>query len=226
MIEQVADEVVAYDLQTKEAHCLKAVAAFVFSNADGRTTVAEITARAEKGLATPTTEAEIIDAVQQLEQIGLLTSPLIVRNGNGLAVEDDDGLSRRQMMRRMGIAGAVTVGATPLITSIVAPTAAMALSGIPTGCTGCGKNNDCLSTHCCQSNPGKQCHQSCCVGKDNSCHISGCTCTGGTTPGATCVAGGSCPGGGQCLCNCTVCLSDCSVVTCPPGSSKCCTQGC
>ncbi|MCA1645963.1 MAG: PqqD family protein [Chloroflexi bacterium] len=201
LIEHVEDETVVYDLKTKEAHCLKAIAAYVFRNADGHASIADIAARAENDLGASVSEHDVADAISQLEQIGLVVTPLIVRNGNDLAVEDDDGLSRRQMMRRIGIAGAVTVGASPLITSIVAPTAAMALSGLPTGCTGCGKNHDCLSGHCCQTVAGKSCNQSCCVGANNSCHITasnGCTVQIADTGCATCPCAACPTGSGPC----------------------------
>ena len=158
---------------SKHAHCLKPLAALVFDCSDGRTTAGEIARTAEQRLGFGVTEADVADAVSQLGSLGLLQTPLVVLpgvEGNG------NGVSRREMLRRVGFAGAAAATATTLVTSIVAPTPAMAASGIPSGCSGCVDNHACISNHCCQSNPGKQCDQSCCVGLNNSCHVTGCRC--------------------------------------------------
>jgi hypothetical protein len=213
-------------LGDKHAHCLRALAAAVFNHCDGKSALAEIAARAESELGTAVSESDVRDAISQLEASGLLDVPLRVR----------DGLSRRDAMKRFAFAGATAAFAGPLITSIAAPSSASAAgSGIPIGCTGCGKNSDCVSNHCCQSNPGKQCNESCCVGMNNSCHITGCVCVGGSNPGTDCSACGNnctiCTGGGTCQCTCTVCVSDtgcgqCPCSQCPGGSSPCCSSTC
>lgn len=200
-IESVGDETVVYDTESKEAHCLKPLAAAVFAYADGNHTAVEIAELAAVRLAAEIDESDVASAVDQLEQSGLLDAPLLVR----------DGVSRREMIRRVSWAGAIVAGSTPLITSIVAPTAAMAAaSTIPTGCTGCGQNKDCASNHCCQSVSGKSCDQSCCVGMDNSCHIS--------SGGVCTVVLSTCP----CICGapgCNLPKGQC----CPPPSTVCCT---
>jgi hypothetical protein len=194
LVELVGEETVIYDLTSKEAHCLKPLAGLVFAAADGRATHDELAERATKELGHPVSGAEVGEAIEQLTDRSLLDVPLAIR----------DGLSRRQVMRRTAFAGAAAFAA-PLITSIVAPTAAMAASGIPTGCTGCGKNSDCLSNHCCQSNAGKQCRQSCCVGANNSCHTTNCV-------------------GTVCDCTVEVAAPGCNDIVCPSGSTKCCTS--
>jgi hypothetical protein len=201
LIESVGDETVIYDLETKQAHCLKALAAAAFTYADGKNTAADIAELASYRLGQPVTEAEVEDAISQLGDCGLLDTALVIH----------DGLSRREAVKRIGaIAGAVA--AAPLITSIIAPTAAMAgNSVIPTGCTGCGQNKDCASNHCCQTVAGKQCLFSCCVGQDNSCHIS--------TAGDCTVQLAGCP----CLCGAPGCSPTPDGTCCPPGSTVCCT---
>jgi hypothetical protein len=188
LVEQVGQEVVIYDTASKEAHCLKGLAAVVFSHADAHPSVADLARTAAAELGEPVTEAQIADAVAQLSQRGLMETPLLVR----------DGLSRRELVRRSAFVGTAAF-ATPLITSIVAPTAAMAASGVPTGCTGCGQNKDCASNHCCQ--PQKDCNdlRGCCVGANNSCQL---------LPGGV---------------GCTVVVAGCGTLACPPGSIKCCT---
>ena len=200
LIESVGDETVIYDKETKEAHCLKPFASVIFAHADGTNTVAELAELATAELNAAYTENDVHQALGQLEASRLLDVPLLVQSG----------ISRRQMVRRIGWAGAAVVGASPLITSIVAPTAAIAgASQIPAGCTGCSQNKDCQSGHCCQSVAGKSCNQTCCVGADNSCHISGSSCTVQLS-GCPCICGA--PGcglpAGQC---------------CPAGTTVCCT---
>jgi hypothetical protein len=222
LIERVGDELVIYNLQDKQAHCLRALAASVFNRCDGKTAVAEIAPRVEADLSTLVTESDVRDAISQLEASGLLETPLRIRNG----------LSRRDAVKRFAYAGAAGALAGPLINSIAAPSTAMALSNIPTGCTGCGANKDCASNHCCQTNAGKQCNQSCCVASDNSCHFTN-VCSGGSNAGGTCTSNANCPGG-TCILTCTVCASTsgctppgtCPCQTCPPGSNNCCTPTC
>ena len=60
--------------------------------------------------------------------IGLVETPLVVVK---------DGLSRREMVRKSAFAGAVAA-ITPMVMSIAAPSAALAKSGIQSGC-GCGR---------------------------------------------------------------------------------------
>src|SRR4051794_36138143 len=176
LIEPIGDETVIYDTESKEAHCLRPLAAIVFGCCDGRATVGEIASAAHRRLGDPVSDSQVADAITQLERLGLLQTALVVRTGGGLVATSGRGVSRREMLRRVGFAGAATAVGTSLVTSIVAPNA-FAASGIPAGCTGCAKNSDCLSGHCCQSTPGKSCNQTCCAGSRNSCHITGCRCS-------------------------------------------------
>jgi Coenzyme PQQ synthesis protein D (PqqD) len=187
LVETVGDETVVYDSETKEAHCLNPLAAAVFANCDGSTTLDQLAGLASDRIGEPVDEARITEALVQLQERDLLTVP------------SSNGLSRRQMIGKSAAAGGALVGAS-LITTIMAPMASAANTGIPTGCTGCGKNPDCASNHCCQGNPGKECNQGCCVNDNNSCHV--CTVNGVNL--------------------CTVTLPSCDF-PCPPGSVSCCT---
>jgi hypothetical protein len=207
LTEKVGSEIVVYDVEAKQAHCLKGLAASVFANADGKTSAENIAATAEKDLGEHVTFAQVQDAIAQLDAIALLDTPLLVR----------DGLSRREMVKKAGYVGAAAAAASPLITSLVVPSAAFAASSIATGCSGCGKNPDCVSNHCCQSNAGKQCSQGCCVGSNNSCHF--CNCSGNTcqctvTPAEAGID--NCP----CICGTPGCVN---VPCCPSVNELCCT---
>jgi hypothetical protein len=181
LVESVGDETVVYDLDTKEAHCLKSLAAAVFMYADGKRTAADIAELAAYRMGTPVTEAEVADAVTQLESCALLDAgPLLIR----------DGVSRREFGARAAkIAGVMT--ATPLIASVMAPAASAALSQIPTGeCCGhapdtcTGGNPLCESGHCCQNvgGPGHECNACKCVGAKNDCSTNQCGNPAGSCP--------------------------------------------
>jgi hypothetical protein len=184
LVESVGEESVIYDLDTKEAHCLKPLASAVFMYADGSRTISEIAELAAYRLETPVTEADVADAVVQLETCSLLDSgPLAVR----------DGLSRREAMSKFAKIG-VAATATPLIASVIAPAAAVAGSKIPTGeCCGhlpdtcTGGNPKCESGHCCQnlSGPGKECNACKCVGAKNDCSLNQCGNPPGSCPNIT-----------------------------------------
>ena len=192
LIERVGSETVVYDVDAKEAHCLKGLASVVFASADGKTSAEDLAAAAEKALGEPVTYAQIQDAIAQLEECALLDTPLLVR----------DGLSRRELVQKAGYVGAAATVASPLITTLMTPASAFAASSIATGCSGCGKNKDCVSNHCCQDNAGKQCSQGCCVGANNSCHF--CNCVSN-------------------VCDCTVTPADAGIPECP---CICGTAGC
>jgi hypothetical protein len=174
LIESVGDETVIYDVDTKEAHCLKSLAAAVFMYADGSRTASDIAELAAYRMGTPVTEAEVVDAVAQLDSCALLDQgPLVVHNG----------MSRRDALKRFGVvAGVATV--TPLIATVSA-SAAPGDSKIPTGgCCGNTKNGDtctggnplCQSGHCCQNldATAKQCNPCKCVGDKNDCSVDQC----------------------------------------------------
>ena len=210
LTEQVGDELVVYDLESKDVHCLSPLAAAVYEHCDGRTDPARAAELATDRLGRAVTKDEVSAAVAQLEERALLaSSPLVVVN---------DGISRRDLAKKSAKVG-TAVASIPLITSIVAPTAAMAQSQIATGCQGCGMNNDCVSNHCCQSNAGKTCNEGCCVGANNSCHACPADCD--VNPPCFCSVtaaeiGEQCP----CICGAPGCVGPC----CQLGSLCCTTE--
>lgn len=211
LIEQVGDETVVYDLETKDVHCLSPLAAAVFEHCDGRTTPDQAASAASERLGRDVSTDDVLAAVAQLEERSLFHSPMLSLHGNG----NGHGISRRDFARRGALAGAAAFAA-PLITSVAAPTAAMAASGIASGCSGCGKNKDCISDHCCQSNGAKQCNQGCCVEHDNSCHF--CNCVSNK---CQCTVDVSALDSGQCPCTCGT--PGCVNKPCCPQGALCCT---
>lgn len=122
-IDDLPDEVLVYDLERHQAHCLNRGAALVWRCSDGKSTPAEIASRLTVETHAPFSEELVRLALGELEKRHLLDQPATI--SAQFAV-----LSRRQMVRRLGLAAAVAV---PLITSIVAPTAVEAATCIPSG---------------------------------------------------------------------------------------------
>jgi hypothetical protein len=109
LVEAVGDETVIYELDTNVAHALKPLAAAVFNYADGKNTAAEIAELSSYRLATTVTEAEVADAISQLDALSLLDTPELSLI--------ESGMSRRDALKVFGAVGAGTV----LVSSVAAP---------------------------------------------------------------------------------------------------------
>ena len=120
--ERVGDELVVYDSQTSEAHCLHPLAAAVFTAADGHSSPAAIAASVSEQLGDRFDVEHIEMALAELEDRGLVTVPVT------------SGISRRSFMQRSAAVGGVAFAGT-LITSVVAPAYGQAASatGLPGG---------------------------------------------------------------------------------------------
>jgi hypothetical protein len=126
IVTEVADEVLVYDEQRHRAHALNSSAARVWRHCDGRTTVPELATKLQQELPSPVDEQIVWLALKELDRAHLLTERL----PSGLL---DEGLSRRKMLRRVGVSVAAGALLLPAVSSIVAPTPAMAQS--PVACT-------------------------------------------------------------------------------------------
>jgi hypothetical protein len=116
LVVELPDEVLVYDLERDKAHCLNPTAALVWKHCDGCTSVREIARLLEKSLGWSADEDVVWCALNQLERDKLLREPLAPSVGV-------ERISRRELVRRLGKGAAIAI---PLITSIVAPTAAYA----------------------------------------------------------------------------------------------------
>jgi hypothetical protein len=185
LIEHVGDETVVYDLESKHAHCLAPLAARVLELSDGETPVAEIASLATLRLGHDVSEAEVHDALAQLEDRALLDTPLAIR----------DGFSRREAIGKVAFAGATAVFAGSLVTTIAAPALAAGASQLPAGCT-CTNNPDCQSGHCCKAaGSNDKCNNGCCADTNNG---SNCQCVNGVCNSLPTPPAGSCGGAGVC----------------------------
>ncbi|MGI9056302.1 MAG: PqqD family protein [Pyrinomonadaceae bacterium] len=139
VIQEVGGEILVYDLKTNKAICLNQTSALVWQNCDGKKDAMEIAKNIEKELGSNVSEDFVWFAVNQLEKENLL-------------IEKEDkfykfeGLNRRDVIKRIGLASVI---ALPLISTIVAPTAANAQSRVGTG-GACTQSSQCIS-NCCQA---------------------------------------------------------------------------
>lgn len=123
VVDDLPDEVLVYDRNNHQAHCLNRSAALVWRSCDGKSSPSEIARRLTAELDAPFSEDLVLVALNQLENQELLVR--VAATPAQFAV-----LSRRQMVRRLGLATAIAV---PLVTSIVAPRAVEAATCIPSG---------------------------------------------------------------------------------------------
>jgi hypothetical protein len=133
VVKAVGDEMLVYDLARHRAHSLNPVAAAVWRACNGTRDVPALAATAAAGLGHPVAPDAVRLALQDLGRAHLLTTPV-----------EPAGLTRRELMRRLGTAAAV---ALPLVTSVVAPTAAQAQSCRDEGQT-CTSSSQCCGPIC------------------------------------------------------------------------------
>jgi|SRR5882724_1674884 len=140
---EVAGDLLVYDRDSDQAHCLNPTAAMVWARCDGMTTVAEMAQLLEDEMNVSAADEVVWFALEQLRKSRLLQDPF-VRSARM------QRMSRRVLMKRLGITAAVTM---PLVSSIVAPTAVAAATCQPNGTT-CTSNAQCCSSNCANNGRG------------------------------------------------------------------------
>ena len=116
--EQVGDETIVFDGERQEAHSLNRSASIVWQHSNGERSVAELATVLGTELGIEPNESLVEYAVDELARANLLEPGA-----------NSAGVTRRDAVRRLSFAGAVAVG-LPVVLSIVAPTPAMAASGV------------------------------------------------------------------------------------------------
>jgi hypothetical protein len=135
VVKELADEILVYDTTSDKAHCLNRTAALVWGFCDGQTTVDGIVAKLGTESKASVNVNTVSMAIAQLDEINLLTAKIDLNS---------NVLSRRQLMRAIGIGALVAV---PIITSIVAPRAAQASTCVASGGS-CISSAECCSGLC------------------------------------------------------------------------------
>lgn len=137
VVRDLEDEVLIYDLERHRAVCLNRAAALVWKHCDGETGVAALARLLRSEAGTPRAEDAVWLALARLGREGLLQERVHRPSGG-------PGLSRRELMRAVGFAAAASL---PVVTSILAPTAAQAASCLPSGAA-CTAPAECCSGLC------------------------------------------------------------------------------
>jgi hypothetical protein len=140
VVQEFDKEILVYDLNTHKIHSLNQTSAIVYRHCDGRTTFEELKRKNKFS------DDLIHLAIDQLREVNL------IETDNRFA-SPFSGMSRREAIRRVGLASMI---ALPFITSLVAPTAAMAQSsgapGATANCQPCTTDSQCASGNCVSPN--------------------------------------------------------------------------
>ena len=142
VMQHLESEILIYDLKANKAFCLNETSTLVWQACDGNHSISEISQDLSNQLNQPISQDLVWLALDQMKREKLLTN-------SGEVKSSFHGLSRREVIRKVGLASMV---ALPLISSIVAPKAINAQS--TAGCAGLT----------CLANQGFEGESGCCAG--------------------------------------------------------------
>jgi hypothetical protein len=141
---QVDHDTLLYDTTNNQVHSLNRTATAVWECCDGAHSIADIAERLTARDGHVVSGGTVALAVEQLRQAGLLA--------NGASISTPlSGMSRREALRKIGIASVV---AAPMVLSMAAPAAAQAISGGPApvgGVCSLGTPSTCSTSNCLNS---------------------------------------------------------------------------
>jgi hypothetical protein len=179
----VADEVVVYDKKGHHGHCLNRPAAIVWRHLDGQTSMKALVARLRKELDGPADEDTVWLALKELDKAELLE--------DGFELPGAHDVSRREALRRFGVAAAGGAVLLPAITSLVAPPVHAQISAV-----GCPTPDSCVTVSCaggCSCAPTTEQTNVCVI---PTCQFATlCSASSGCPPGQVCTTIGCCPQG-------------------------------
>lgn len=153
VVEEIGEELLLFDRRNQRAHSLNPSAAAVWRACDGTLDLHAIAERCNQG-------AEVVElALQQLDHCELL----LEHSTGRVAGHERRTVSRRAILRRAALTGTALGVSLPMIRSITAPTAALAVgpsSGGTSSCAGgashtlyrsagCSETCQCQSGSCC-----------------------------------------------------------------------------
>jgi hypothetical protein len=133
-VEHLSSETIVYDHRRHRVHCLNRTLAFIWQQCDGHTSPQAIAERLPGALNLPPDQDVVRLALRRLGKADLITDELL---DLGLL----KGPSRRQLISRFAAMGLAGAALTPALTSVVAPTPAMAASGDTYSDPGNGQGN-------------------------------------------------------------------------------------
>lgn len=188
VVQEMENEILIYDLKTNKAFCLNETSAMIYNLCDGKNSVAEINQALNKTLNQPISEDLIWLALDNFKKESLF------EEGEQIEIKFK-GLNRRQVIKKVGLASMVVL---PIVSSIVAPTAAHAASGLAALFAACTTPTDCASNFCTQGPPrccvlgtqGVRGANVCCDGTPANCNSQCCSNTGTISPSPGCAGFG------------------------------------
>jgi hypothetical protein len=133
LIEQLADEMIAYDTTNHKIHCLKSLALVVWQHCDGHTSELEMADIVRQELGVPADERLIQLTLQQLAEAELIEERSCLPTK----------ISRREVARQLAKFGIAATAA--LVATIAAPTPALAATN---NCVSTLSKPDCLQATC------------------------------------------------------------------------------
>lgn len=173
VVQEIEKKLLVYDLRTNQAYCLNETSAMIFQLCDGTKSVAEISHTMSKNLKTPVLEDRIWLALDSFKKEKLLEE-------NQRFSIDFYGLTRRQVIKKIGLASMI---ALPIVSSVVAPSAVLALSCVTSGNPAPGALLACTSIRssscnltCNLNNGGQCCSMQAQASSQVSCSPVDCTC--------------------------------------------------
>ncbi|HUH61478.1 MAG TPA: PqqD family protein [Terracidiphilus sp.] len=119
---KLLEETMVYDQVSHRAHVLNRTVALVWGSANGRNSIDEIAQILHRELGLPADRDIVLLALKELSESGLLQEPVQAETG-------PERLTRRQVAQKLTLAGA-SLALVPLVTSVLAPTPAMAQSSV------------------------------------------------------------------------------------------------
>lgn len=204
LTQTLANELLVYDLHREKVLSLNESTSLVFRECDGTKSIAQISRVLTAEVGATISEDVVWMAVRQLK-----TEHLLELND---AIETPfDGMTRREMVRRVGLAAAI---ALPAIFEVAAPSAAHAQSLVcgPVGNCTFGSTTACICLPI--ALPGSNINPDGCP-----CSTAG-DCSGNCTCQNPCTVG-SCPQGAPCVTDVGDSAFGTCAGTCPPGNNVC-----
>ncbi|NNF00660.1 MAG: PqqD family protein [Pyrinomonadaceae bacterium] len=138
VLQHFGDELLIYDVATNKAVCLNNTAAFVWQACNGKNTIPMIAETMSTLLGEFVSEDLVWLALDDLDKDGLL-------QGGSCSDHRFEGLSRREIIRKVGFASMVGL---PMVSALIAPPASMAQSGLGGFGSPCTMDGQCASNHC------------------------------------------------------------------------------
>jgi hypothetical protein len=138
LVEEMAGELIIYDVLTDKAHCLNPSAAAIWKHCDGDRSVSDLRRELFPAVPAETGEELVKACLERLRRRQLL------EDAPEQALVD---LSRRALLRKVALGAAAAGVIAPLISSVIAPTPAYAVTCLPSGMA-CTSSAECCTGVC------------------------------------------------------------------------------